>query len=138
MWKATLFGAAATAAIASCQPWLRVRFDRLFGEVFGPPGWQTSAGFTCLCTSALLAVMTAAETKTQRSRSAIRPASLLLASVMACAVTAHLLRGPGMLRGVSVTWTASAYTCAAAPIALLAACAARFLAYRRHLPAGAG
>ncbi|MGC6486811.1 MAG: hypothetical protein ACON4Z_04140 [Planctomycetota bacterium] len=136
LWAALLFGAAFAAVTASCQPWLRVRFDRLFGEVFGPPAWQSTAGFTCLCTSALLAVMAAAETNTRASRSAVRPASLMLAVIMACVVATHVLRGPGMLRGVSAMWTASAYVGAGATAALVAACAARFSEHRRPRPTG--
>ena len=135
-WAAVLFVAAATAAAAACQPWLRVRFDRLFSELFGPPAWQSSAGFTCLCTSALVAVMAAAETGTASSRSATRPASLMLTVIMACVVTAHLLRGPGMLRGVSAAWTVSAHVGAAATAALMAACAARFGEHRQRGAAG--
>ena len=125
LWATLLFIAAATAATAASRPWLRVRFDRLFGEIFGPPAWQSSAGFTCLCTSALVAVMAATETRTRASQSAVRPASLLLSVIMACVVAAHLLRGPGMLRGVSATWTLAAFVGAAATAALAVACAAR-------------
>lgn len=136
LWATLLFVAAATAATAASRPWLRVRFDRLFGEVFGPPAWQSSAGFTCLCTSALVAVMAATETGTRASQSAVRPASLLLSVIMACVVAAHLLRGPGMLRGVSAAWTLSAFVGAAATAALAVACGARLSEHRGRTPSG--
>jgi hypothetical protein len=48
---------AALVALASLRPWLQVQFGRLFGHHDGPPGWHSSAGFTCLCTSLLVAVL---------------------------------------------------------------------------------
>jgi hypothetical protein len=124
-WRTVLFVAAATTAIAAMRPWIEVQFVSLFGELSGPPGWQSSAGFTCLCTSALVAVMALAETKTLSAREAVRPASLLLAVVMTLSVLL-LVRGPGMLRGVSATWTFSFYVGAAMSLTVLAACAVRF------------
>jgi len=129
-WRVLLFAAAAAGALAATQPWIRVRFERLFGEFFGPPAWQSSAGFTCLCTSALVAVMALAETQTRSAQKAVRPASLLLASVMALAVVLHIARGPGMIRGVSAAWTVSVYVGGVASLALLAACAMRFAQHR--------
>ncbi|MCK5944244.1 MAG: hypothetical protein KAI24_19815 [Planctomycetes bacterium] len=125
-WRIALFAAAVTGVIAASQPWVRVRFERLFGELFGPPAWQTSAGFTCLCTCALVAVITLAETHTRSAQRAVRPASLLLAGVMALSVLLYVLRGPGMLRGVSAAWTTSLYVGSAACFVLLAACIVRF------------
>lgn len=130
VWRVVLFVAAAAGVAAATRPWLRVRFERLFGEHFGPPGWQTSAGFTCLCTCALVAVMALAETQTRTTQRAVRPASLLLAGVMTLAVLLHVARGPGMLRGVSAAWTVSVYVGCVASVALLAACAMRFAQQR--------
>ena len=127
LWRAVLFVAATIGVLAATQPWIRVRFERLFGEHFGPPAWQSSAGFTCLCTCALVAVMALAETRTRSAQRAVRPASFLLAGVMALAVLLHIARGPGMLRGVSAAWTISVYLGGIASIALLAACAMRFV-----------
>ena len=121
--RLALFAAAVTGVVAASQPWVRVRFERLFGEVFGPPAWQTSAGFTCLCTCALVFVMALAETRTRAARQAVRPASLLLAAVMAVVVAGHALAGPGMLRGVSAAWTISAYVGGVATLAVLVAVA---------------
>ena len=132
-WRTILFGAAIAAVVTATQPWIRVKFVQLFGEVLGPPAWQGStAGFTCLCTSALVATMTLVETKTQAAREAVRPASLLLAIVMALSLLLHLLRGPGSLRGVTATWTVSFYVGAAATVLLLAACLSRFFTAQRY------
>ena len=72
--------------------------------------------------------MALAETQTHSARQAVRPASLLLAIVMTLALALHLVRGPGMLRGVSATWTFSFYVGAAMALAVLAACAVRYAA----------
>ena len=53
---------------------------------------------------------------------------MLLSIVMTLALFLHLLRGPGMLRGVSATWTISFYVGAAASLAVVAASAARYAA----------
>ncbi|MGK0205834.1 MAG: hypothetical protein ACI89X_002792 [Planctomycetota bacterium] len=128
-WRRLLFAAAAGTVIAATRPWTRVEFTTLFGEVFGPPAWQsTTAGFTCLCTSALLAVMALAESQTRSARDAVRPASLLLAVIMTLAVVMYIARGPGTLRGVSATWTLSLYIGVATSLMVLAACAVRFAA----------
>jgi len=128
-WRTVLFVTAVATTISATLPWTRVEFVRLFGEVFGPPAWQdSSAGFTCLCTSALVFVMALAETQTRTARQAVRPASLLLAAIMTLALMLHLVRGPGTLRGVGAMWTISLYIGALASLALFAACAVRFAA----------
>lgn len=130
-WRWLLFAAAAATVVCATQPWTRVEFTRLWGEIFDQPAWKsTSAGFTCLCTSALVAVMALAETHTRTTRQAVRPASLLLAGVMALALIFYVLRGPGMLRGVTATWTISLYIGAVTSMLVLAACVARFAAMK--------
>jgi hypothetical protein len=124
-----LLAASTATFIAATRPWTRVEFTTLFGETFGPPAWQsTSAGFTCLCTSALLAVMALIETRTRTTRQAVRPASLMLATIMVLAIALYLGRGPGTLRGVTATWTQSLYFGTVTSILVLVACAARFAA----------
>ena len=126
-WRRLLLVAATATVIAATRPWTRVEFTTLFGEIFGPPAWQsTSAGFTCLCTSALLAVMALIETRTRTTRQAVRPASLILAVIMVLAVVMYIARGPGMLRGVSATWTLSLYIGTITSMLVLVACALRF------------
>lgn len=130
-WRQLLFVAAITAVVAATRPWIQVAFVSLFGDVAGPPAWQEStAGFTCLCTSALIAVMALVETQTRSAREAVRPASLLLATIMTLALVLHLLRGPGTIRGVTATWSMALYVGSAAAFALLAACASRFAAMK--------
>ena len=128
LWRRVLLGAAAIGVLASAQPWIRVKIASLFapfGNVFGPPAWHSSAGFTLLCTCALLIVLTLAETQTRSSSQAVRPASLMLVVVMLVCVGAYAGEGPGMLRGVTACWTYSFYIGGAAAVLLLAASAAR-------------
>lgn len=112
-------------------PWTVVAFERLWGAHSGPPGWQSSAGFTCLWTSLLVAVMTLAETSTPSSRQAVRPASLLLSVIALSTLLGTALAGPGLLRGVSATWTWCFYvTCVSLPLLALA-CTCRQVRHRR-------
>ena len=137
MWRTVLFVAAIATAVTATQPWIRVQFVSLFGQVLGPPAWQDSTtGFTCLCTSALVAVMALVETQTHSAKQAVRPASLLLVAVMALSLLLYLLRGPGMLRGVTATWTFSLYLGTVGSVALLLACVARFRAMQPPRAAG--
>ncbi len=126
-WRLPLFASAAAAAFAATQPWIRVRFERLFGEHFGSPAWQSTAGFTCLCTAALVAVMTLAETRSRTTQDAVRPGSLLLAGVATLALLYQTCAGPGTLRGVTASWTYAFWLAAAGVPALLFVCAARAL-----------
>ena len=121
-----LFLSAGIAAFAATRPWTRVQFERLFGEHLGPPGWQSTAGFTCLCTSMLVAVMALAETNTTSARAAVRPASLLLCGLASAALLLEWCSGPGWLRGVSARWTWAFWLGLAAVPTLLAACALRW------------
>jgi hypothetical protein len=116
--------------VATLQPWLRVEFDRLFGHHFGPPGWHSQAGFTCLCTSALVAIMALAESPTHASRDAVRPGSLLLVVIAAVVIACEWLGGPGELRGVSARWTWAFYAALTGATALTAACTLRWLTRR--------
>ncbi len=125
-WLPTLFTSAVAVAVTTRWPWIEVRFERLFGSHPGPPGWHTTAGFTCLCTAALVAIMAMAETRTPSSRQAVRPGSLMLVAVAAAALAFEFWSGPGNLRGVTAGWTAPFYVaCAALPILLLV-CAQRW------------
>jgi hypothetical protein len=124
-WSVTLLLAAGTGAVAATRPWVQVKYHRLFGEELGPPAWQSTAGFTCLCTCALIGVMALAETDMHTSRQATRPASVLLAALMTLALVLRALQGPGMLRGVTAEWTPSSLVAGAASAAVLAACLAR-------------
>jgi hypothetical protein len=123
-----LFGSATAAAAVSMLPWIRVRFESLFGSHLGPPGWHSSAGFTCLCTSALVAVMAMAESGTPLSQRAVRPGSLMLVGISTLVLACEWTAGPGHLRGVSAAWTGWFYVLLASLPILLAACTLRWLA----------
>lgn len=127
-WRWLLFASAAAAASCSMLPWIRVRFESLFGSHLGPPGWHSSAGFTCLCTSALVAVMALAESGTPTSQRAVRPGSLMLVAITALVLGCEWTAGPGHVRGVSAAWTGWFYLLLVSVPLLLTACTLRWLA----------
>ena len=124
-WRILLYVAAGFAVLSALQPWIRVHYIRLIGEMFGPPGWQSTPGFTLLCTSALLCVITMSETASARVTQAARPASAMLAGVMSLTLVLHVLQGPGRIRDVPATWTQSFYVGVTAGLLLLAVCLVR-------------
>lgn len=129
-WLPALIASAVVAALATRWPWIRVEFENLFNRHHGPPGWHTTAGFTCLCTAALVTVMALAETRTPSSRQAVRPGSVMLVALATATLMFELLAGPGTLRGVSATWTPWFFVaCAAVPVLLLT-CLQRWRALR--------
>jgi hypothetical protein len=121
-----LFMSVALVVVAGTRPWIRVQFERLFGELHGPPGWQSQAGFTCFCSAMLIAVMTLAESSTTTTQRAVRPASLLLAVLSALTLGYEWLQGPGQLRGVSARWTWAFWLTAAVMTVLVASCGRRW------------
>jgi cytochrome bd-type quinol oxidase subunit 2 len=130
-WRAVLLVSAALAAFATTQPWVRVQFESLFGHgIFGPPGWASTAGFTSLCTCALVAILSLAETNTPATQHAVRPASLILVAVCTLAVTFQWWSGPGNVRGATARWTYAFWLLAAALPALLLACTLRCASLR--------
>lgn len=124
-WHRLLLASAAAAAFATTQPWIAVRFEQLFGAHFGPPGWQSSAGFTCMCTCLLVAMMAIAETRTHATQEATRPASALLVLLCLLALAYEWRGGPGTLRGVTARWTLAFWLLAASVPTLLVACLLR-------------
>jgi hypothetical protein len=133
-WRRLLLASAGAAAVATALPWVRVEFERLFGRLHGPPGWHSPAGFTCLCTCLLVALMALAETNADATRQAVRPASLMLVAVSAAVLLREWLEGPGTLRGVSATWTIAFWLVAVSVPVLLAVCFARWAALPRARP----
>lgn len=133
-WRRVLLVSAALAAFATTRPWVQVQFERLFGMHSGPPGWQSSAGFTCLCSSLLVAIMALAETSSRTTQQAARPASLLLVGISALSLLLEWWDGPGLVRGVSATWTYAFWLLLASLPALLAACAFRWAAMDTRAP----
>lgn len=127
-WRWLLLAAAAVAVLCTLAPWVRVQFDRLFGTHAGPPGWQTSAGFTCFCASLLVAMLALAETGTATSARAARPACAVLAGLSTLLLAAEWWSGPGWLRGVTATWTAAFYLLLLCAPILFVVCALRWAA----------
>lgn len=112
LWRGVLYVSAAGACLAAMRPWTRIRFPLLHDvhhDPFGPPAWQSTVGFTCLCTAALVAVMTLGETRTPATQQSVRPASLLLVSLALLSLLFDWQRGPADLRGVSAVWTWAYY-----------------------------
>jgi hypothetical protein len=130
-WRGALFASAVVIAVATTLPWVEVAFERLFGALAGPPGWRSPAGFTCLCTCLLVAIMALAETGARATHTAARPASLMLVAVAAAALGFEGLDGPGTLGGLTAKWTAAFWTVAASVPVLLAVCFARWAAAAR-------
>lgn len=124
-----MFASAAGAVLGTMAPWTRVRFEQLFGEHFGEPGWRSTAGFTCLCSCALIGILTLAETEAETEaaavQQAVRPACLLLVVMTALAMAFECWQGPGDLRGATAAWTYAFYATIACVPFLLFACAAR-------------
>ena len=129
-WRWLLYASAFATVLAATWPWICVRFERLWGDLDGPPGWQTSAGFTCFCTGLLVSVMTLAETQTSTSRTAVRPGSLLIVLVAALSLVLAAWDGPGWLRGVTARWTWAFLVAAVCVTVLLVACFVRWLPLR--------
>ncbi len=130
LWGRLLLLCAAVTALATRSPWLRVKFERLFGEHSGPPAWQTTAGFTCLCTSLMVAMMMLVESGTPASRQAVRPGSLLLVGIALLTLVFAGLQGPGTIRGVTAEWNGWFYTaCISLPV-LSFVCLQRWAATR--------
>lgn len=127
-WRRLLIASAVIVVACAVAPWIRVQFERLFAVSFGPPGWQSSAGFTCLCSGALVVVLTFIETGTASSRAAVRPASLMLAALSLLATGMEWLQGPGTIGGVSAVWTLWFYVLLVSLPLLLVACAQRWAA----------
>lgn len=125
LWRRVLLASAAAAVFATTQPWVLVRFERLFGVHFGPPGWRSTAGFTCLCTCLLVGMLAVAETRARSTQEAARPASAVLVAVSTLALLHEWRDGPGLLRGVTADWTQAFWLLAASVPALLLACLMR-------------
>lgn len=109
------------AVVAAIQPWLRVAFPGLFLDHFGPPGWQSTPGFTCLMTALMVLLITLIESGTTHSKAAVQPARALLTAVAGVVMAATAWAGPGVMRGTTAAWTHWFWAAAAAVAAMLAA-----------------
>lgn len=132
-WRWALFACAAIGTVCTTQPWIRVQFDRLFGDHVGPAGWQSSAGFTCFCTCLLVPVLALAETDTPSARTAVRPGSLLLVLISTLVLMLEWWNGPGWLRGVSAAWTSWFYLLLLSLPMLLVTCVRRWAVTRAQV-----
>jgi hypothetical protein len=133
-WAWLVLGAAALAALAARGPWLEVRFQQLFGHFQGPPAWNSTVGFTCLCSSLLVLVLTLAESDTPAARRAVRPGSLLVVAIALLSLLLWASGGPGLLRGVSARWTGWFYLAATCLPLLFGGCLRRWLSVARREP----
>jgi len=131
-WAWLVLGAAASSALAARGPWLEVRFDRLFGAVSAPPAWHSTVGFTCLCSSLLVLVLTLVESNTPTARQAVRPGSLMVVAIALGSLGFWACGGPGLLRGVSARWTFWFYLAAVCLPLLFLGCLRRWLALASH------
>lgn len=129
---ALLFACAATAALSTRWPWVKVQFENLWGRVHGVPAWQSTTGFTCLCTSLLIGVMALAETGTHESQRAVRPGSLMLVAFALMMLAFEWVSGPGDLQGVTAARTSWFYAASIAVPLLFVVCLSRFRSLRRH------
>ncbi|MBM4060768.1 MAG: hypothetical protein FJ265_06700 [Planctomycetes bacterium] len=120
LWVLVLLASALATAVATRWPWVRVKFERLFQAHLGPPGWQSTVGFTCLSTSLFVAVMALVETTSPGSKHAVRPGSLMLCCIALAMLGFAVLEGPGDLGGVSAAWTPWFYVaCVGLPVLCL-------------------
>ncbi|MCR9244008.1 MAG: hypothetical protein NXI31_03180 [bacterium] len=118
-WLWALCASAAVLVLATRWPWTEVAFQRLFSAATGPPGWQSTAGFTCACAGAFAVILALVETQSKASKQAARPGSLMIVAIAALMLAFDVIRGPGMLRGVSAAWTFWFWlACAAVPVLL--------------------
>lgn len=134
-WRWLLLASAAVVVGGTLAPWLRIEFERLLGVHAGPPGWHSTAGFTCCCTALLVGMLACIETGTLTARRAVRPASAVLAGLSALLLVTEWWIGPGWAPGITLTWTAAFYAVLLCAPALFAVCVQRWAAVARDAPA---
>lgn len=120
-----------TVALASLFPWIQIAFASLWGPGSGPRAIETTTGLTCLLACVLTALLSSSEGRTEASRDAARAGSMVLMSAALFLIGRSLWAGPGMLRGVSASYSNWFYAAAAA-VGIGALCA--ILRVRRPVP----
>lgn len=130
-WRTVQAAAAVGVVVATLWPWCRVASERLFGLHYGPVGWRTDAGLTCLCCGLLAAMLGTLESEVPANRASAREAAMLLASAIAVVLGIAWWNGPGWLRGVPAGWTAAFVLVSTAATALATAACVRIAAARR-------
>lgn len=126
LFRWALLACAASIALCSLLPWIRLHADQLWGSFGDPPGWQSSAGFTCLCTCALVLLLALIEDGSPTSQRAVRPGSMMLVAAAAVALWLQWQHGPGTLRGLWASWTGWFYTALVLAPVLLSVCLVRW------------
>ncbi len=94
-----LVGCCALTVLTAAFPWSRVDAAWWFGDFQAPIAVHTTAGFTCLMTCVLTALLVLSEGRTAAAREAVRTGCLLLTSAAATVLLWRLWEGPGYLRG---------------------------------------
>ncbi|MGE3173552.1 MAG: hypothetical protein AB7O97_13090 [Planctomycetota bacterium] len=97
-----LLGCCMVAVVTTAFPWVRILVPSLWGEVLGPVAARTDAGFTCVTTCLLTALLVLVEGSGAQTREAVRTGCLLMMAIAAAVIGWRLLIGPGELRGVSM------------------------------------
>ena len=100
-----LITACGVAIVACSFPWSEVAVPSLWGEGPGPRGLHTTAGFTCLITCVLCAMLTAFEGASAQTREASRTACVTVMAIAAIAIAQRILRGAGALHGFTAVHT---------------------------------
>lgn len=131
-WRTVQATAAFGVVVATLWPWCQVASERLFGLHYGPVGWRTDAGLTCLCCGLLAAMLGTLESEAPANRTSARDAAMLLAGAIAVVLATAWWNGPGWLRGVPAGWTIAFALVSAAATALAAAACVRLAAARRR------
>lgn len=131
-WRALQATAAIGVVLATLWPWCRVASERLFGLHYGPVGWRTDAGLTCLCGGLLAAMLGTLESEVPSHRASAREAAMLLAGSIAVVLGIAWWNGPGWLRGVPAGWTAAFVLGSTAATALGLTAGVRLVAARRR------
>lgn len=131
-WRTAQATAAVGVVIATLWPWYRVASERLFGLHYGPVGWRTDAGLTCLCCGLLAAMLGTLESEVPANRASAREAAVLLAGAIAVVLGIAWWNGPGWLRGVPAGWTEAFAAVSTAATVLGVAAGVRIAAARRR------
>lgn len=130
-WRTVQAVAALGVVVATLWPWCRVASERLFGLHYGPVGWRTDAGLTCLCCGLLAAMLGTLESEVPANRASAREAAMLLASAIAVVLGIAWWNGPGWLQGVPAGWTVAFVLVVTAATAFATAACVRIAAARR-------
>jgi hypothetical protein len=111
---------------AATGHWTEVAFPRVWGEGFGPRGFQTVEGVVACMVAVMVLALLLIESRTRASQEAVRPGILFTSWIGAGAMAWRLWTGPGSVRGVTAAATPVFYLAAAASLAIAAISTWRF------------